>query len=313
MSYRVLPGLYALNSPGASSPVLVTASYKMSFDRLRSALPGRDAWILVLDTQGVNVWCAAGKGTFGTSELINRLNQSGLVDLVSPSNRQVIVPQLGAPGVAAHKIKKATGFKAVFGPIRAEDLPAFLDSGGTATAQMRRKRFPMSERAALIPIELVAALKVAIPGAAILALVAGLASSSGFWIGVGATGGVAAIALLAAVIAGSIATPLLLPWLPGRAFSVKGMMAGLLAAAVVTPGLLWQGSGDGLTQALETTAWLLLIPALSSFQGMCFTGASTYTSLSGVRKEMRWAVPLQIGAAVIGLGLWVGAVWHGAG
>jgi acetyl-CoA decarbonylase/synthase complex subunit gamma len=285
----------------------------MSFDRLRSALLGRDAWILVLDTQGVNVWCAAGKGTFGTSELINRVNQSGLTDLVSPSNRQVIVPQLGAPGVAAHKIKKATGFKAVFGPIRADDLPAFLDSGGKATAQMRRKQFPMAERAALIPIELLAMLKVVVPAGVILPLAAGLASRDGFWVAARAAGGVTAIALLAAVIAGSIATPLLLPWLPGRAFSVKGMLAGLLAAAVVASGFLWQGSGSGLSQALETAAWLLLIPALSSFQGMCFTGASTYTSLSGVRKEMRWAVPLQLGTAVIGLGLWLGAVWQGTG
>jgi hypothetical protein len=28
--------------------------------------------------------------------------------------------------------------------------------------------------------------------------------------------------------------------------------------------------------------------------------------LSGVKKEMRFAVPLQISAAVIGLGLWIG-------
>ena len=66
MSYTVDPGLYALGKPDDSSPVLVTANYKMSFDRLREALPERDAWILVLDTKGVNVWCAAGKGTFGT-------------------------------------------------------------------------------------------------------------------------------------------------------------------------------------------------------------------------------------------------------
>jgi hypothetical protein len=66
--YMVDPGLYALGRPDEKSPVLVTANYKMSFDRLRRALPGRNAWILVLDTKGINVWCAAGKGTFGTAE-----------------------------------------------------------------------------------------------------------------------------------------------------------------------------------------------------------------------------------------------------
>jgi len=40
---------------------------------------------------------------------------------------------------------------------------------------------------------------------------------------------------------------------------------------------------------------------------MNFTGASTYTSLSGVKKEMRWAVPLEIVGGVAGLTLWVGS------
>ncbi|MCK5724320.1 MAG: acetyl-CoA synthase subunit gamma, partial [Gammaproteobacteria bacterium] len=38
MSYTVDPGLYALGNPNGQSPVLVTANYKMSFDRLREAL-----------------------------------------------------------------------------------------------------------------------------------------------------------------------------------------------------------------------------------------------------------------------------------
>jgi acetyl-CoA decarbonylase/synthase complex subunit gamma len=40
---------------------------------------------------------------------------------------------------------------------------------------------------------------------------------------------------------------------------------------------------------------------------MNFTGASTYTSLSGVKKEMRWALPLEIAGGMIGLGLWFGS------
>jgi acetyl-CoA decarbonylase/synthase complex subunit gamma len=34
---------------------------------------------------------------------------------------------------------------------------------------------------------------------------------------------------------------------------------------------------------------------------MNFTGSSTYTSLSGVRKEMRRALPVQISSASLGL------------
>ncbi len=61
MNYKIDPGLYAVASPTAKSPVFVTANYKLSFDHLRRHLGGLDAWLLVLDTKGINVWCAAGK------------------------------------------------------------------------------------------------------------------------------------------------------------------------------------------------------------------------------------------------------------
>ena len=86
MNYKVDPGLYALGTPDNNSSVFVSANYKLSFDRLRSALTGRSAWILVLDTKGINVWCAAGKGTFGTDELIRRINISNLNNIVATGN-----------------------------------------------------------------------------------------------------------------------------------------------------------------------------------------------------------------------------------
>ena len=124
---------------------------------MRNSLPGRNAWILVLDTKGINVWCAAGKGTFGTEELVKRIEASGLKEIVS--HRSVILPQLGAPGVAAHTVKKLSGFGVRFGPIKAEDLPAYIDAGFKATSKMRLKTFPLKERAVLIPIELVETIK----------------------------------------------------------------------------------------------------------------------------------------------------------
>jgi len=90
MNFIVEPGLYSLGKPDKNSPVLVSANYKMSFDKLRKELKGIDAWILVLDTKGINVWCAAGKGTFGTQELLNRIAIVQLEKVVS--HRTVIFP-----------------------------------------------------------------------------------------------------------------------------------------------------------------------------------------------------------------------------
>jgi acetyl-CoA decarbonylase/synthase complex subunit gamma len=300
INYKVDPGLYALGCPDDKSLVLVSANYKLSFDTLRSALKGRDLWILVLDTNGVNVWCAAAKGTFSTTELVRRLEFSRLEEVVS--HRSLILPQLAAPGVAAHEVKKLSGFKVTYGPIRSADLPAFIDGGFKATPEMRLKTFSIWERLVLVPVELVAALKMAVIIVPIFALIGGLGGSSGYWADLMNHGLFAAAALLSGVLAGTVLAPILLPWLPGRAFALKGTILGLLVALNLI--FFWNGDSMQRFITLENLAWFLLVSALSAYFTMNFTGASTYTSLSGVKKEMRWAVPMQIAAATLGLVLW---------
>jgi len=303
MHYTVQPGLYALGAPDENSPVLVTANYKMSFDRLRRELSGRNTWILVLDTKGINVWCAAGKGTFSTAELLKRIETTALARVVA--HKTLLVPQLGAPGVAAHEVRKHSGFKVVYGPVRAEDLPEFLDNGLKATAAMRKKTFPLRERVVLIPVELVDACKYAFLIFLAFFILGGLSADGSFWGGALRHGLPAAYGLFTAVLAGAVLTPLLLPWLPGKAFSLKGMWLGL-AAAAIPAGLYWPTAISSAAR-LEILAWVVFIPATAAYLGMNFTGASTYTSRSGVKKEMRWALPLQITAGVVGVGLWLGA------
>jgi acetyl-CoA decarbonylase/synthase complex subunit gamma len=303
MHYTIEPGLYALGEPNEQSPVLVTANYKISFDKLREALPDRSVWILVLDTKGINVWCAAGKGTFGTTELVSRIESSGLTQIVS--HRELILPQLSGPGVAAHEVKRLSGFKVIYGPIRAKDLPAFLDAGLKADPAMRIKTFTTWERMELIPMELVGALKAGVIVIPILFLLAFLGRSGEDWTNSLSHGLFSVLAMLTAILVGAVLTPLLLPWLPGRAFSIKGLSVGALFA-VILAACYWGGWITGI-DGLEILAWLLLIPAVSAYLAMNFTGASTYTSLSGVRKEMRWALPLEIAAGIAGLGLWFGS------
>lgn len=305
MEYKIDPGLYALGTPDNNSLVFVSANYKMSFDCLRQALAGRSAWILVLDTQGINVWCAAGKGTFGTEELIRRIELSGLKKVIS--HRKLILPQLGAPGVAAHKVKQISGFSIQYGPIRAEDLPAYLDAGFQATGQMRLKTFSFKERAVLTPIELIEAMKAYLILAVAFFIISGIGGPLGFWANAGNFGLFAIVALLCAVIGGSVLTPLLLPYLPGRAFSIKGFFIGIIIALILLyvrniDLSMWPGR-------MEAFAWLLIINAISGYLAMNFTGCSTYTSLSGVKREMRWALPLEITSGVVGVLMWIGAIF----
>lgn len=304
MHYTVDPGLYALNSPDRDSPVVVTANYKMSFDRLRKSLPALNAWLLVLDTDGINVWCAAGKGTFGTEELINRIEGAQLAEVIS--HRQLILPQLAGPGVAAHEVTKRTRFRVAYGPIQAVDLPAFIERGFTATREMRTKSFTLGDRAVLIPFELVSACKIALPVLAALFLIS-LAVSGLSWPQTIRYTRLALHILASSILAGAVCTPLFLPWLPGRAFSLKGFLAGLVTVWAVL------GLSGGLYRlgSLELLTWMFSVPPLSAYLAMNFTGCSTYTSLSGVRKEMRWSLPLEIAGTAISLIFWLSAVVTG--
>jgi len=306
MSYTIEPGLYAVGEPDQDSEVLVTANYRMTFDHVRSALFGLDAWILVLDTRGINVWCAAGKGTFGTQELVSRIESSGLALVIT--HRRLIVPQLGAVGIAAHQVKELSGFRVLYGPVEAQDINEYLANGLRASGSMRRKTFPVRERAALIPMELVPALKYAAMIGVTLALLAGLMGPGAFMFDALRFGKTATASLLLAVAAGAVLVPLFLPYVPGRSFSMKGFWMGLATALAV---FLFLFKTTGIVLAI--VPWIVLIPALSSFLAMNFTGSSTYTSLSGVRREMRIAVPLQIAASVLGVILWFGTMFADRG
>ena len=296
--YRVAPGLYALGAPDGNAPVLVTANYKLTFDVVRRDGTGLDAWILVLDTRGINVWCAAGEGTFGTEEVIRRVKEARLSEVVT--HRRLILPQLGAPGVAAHEVRKGCGFSVVYGPVRARDIRPFLDAGMKASPAMRRVDFSTIDRLVLTPVEIAGTLRPAGWAAVALFLLAGVGPGV-FSLGAAWERGFAAVGALAAgILAGAVVTPVLLPWLPGRAFSVKGGLAGGVLAACA---LWWQ---RGALEAPTALALLLSMTAVSSFVAMNFTGATPFTSPSGVEKEMRRALPVQAGLTLLAGLLWVG-------
>ena len=300
MGYTISPGLYAIGQPGVDAPVLVSANYKMSFDRLRQELVGLNLWMLVLDTKGVNVWCAAGKGTFGTQELVERVIQVRLAEVVT--HRTIILPQLGAVGVAAHEVLKLCGFKVVYGPVRASDLPAFLQAGLMAQDAMREVRFGILDRLVLTPIELVGVIRPTLILLAILLLKNIIVNGFAQLLEVLGQTVIDFIPYLGAILTGAVLTPVLLPIIPGRAFAWKGWLLGVGWAGAYS----WVVSAG--SSALQTIAYLLILPAISAFLAMNFTGATTYTSLSGVEREMKLAVPAILTSA--GLGNTIINCWH---
>ena len=297
MKYTVTPGIYAVGAPDSNSDVYVSCNYKLSFDHLRRALHDMNAWILVLDTKGVNVWCAAGKGTFGTKELAFRIKEHQLEKIVS--HKKLIVPQLGATGVSAYMVKEEAGFRVIYGTVRADDIPAFVANGYKATPEMRKVNFSLWDRVKLIPVELCYAKYYLILIPAIFFILAGL-NTRGFSVDLSWTnGGRAVLNLFVSYLAGCVLTPVLLPFIPFKAFSLKGLVVGWLMAI---PLLYFNLLG---TSIFEMISWFLMIGGISSFMAVNFTGASTFTSLSGVQKEMKISLPAQIIGTALGCIGWM--------
>jgi hypothetical protein len=292
MSFSVLPGLYAVGAPTKDSPVLVTANYKLTFDKLRAALGGIDAWIMVLDTKGINVWCAAGKGTFGTKELVHRISAVKLDEVVS--HRTLILPQLGAPGVAAHEVREETGWRVKYGPVLAKDLPAYLAAGQKKTDAMRLVPFGLADRLTIGPAEL----SHAWPFLLAILVAAGLFALP-FSVGYVPRLLKIFLPLLGSVLIGTIVFPALLPWIPFRAFSIKGAILGALWGLA---------SAFAIGASLASGAALLLIATpIAAFLAMNFTGASTFTCQPGAALEVKRGLVPMIASLVAGIGLRVAA------
>jgi len=297
MNYRVFPGIYAVGTPDRSSRVFVTGNFKLSFDHLRRALNGLDAWILVIDSKGINVWCAAGKGTFGTKEVVRRIRIHHLDQLID--HRKIILPQLSATGVAAHEVKRMTGFSVIYGPVKATDIKPFIDAGLKASEALRRIRFPLVERMKLIPVDMFYGKYYMLAVPVVFLIFAGFTPEGYSFEDMLNPGWKSTVNLFSGYFSGCILTPALLPWIPFRRFSLKGLAMGWLVAVLLASLNLL---GTGLT---EMISWFLMIGGLSSFMAMNFTGSSTFTSLSGVQKEMKTALPAQISMVSLGLAGWI--------
>lgn len=296
-NYKVTPGLYAVGSPSSNSPVVVTANYKLTFDIVRRDLKAVDAWLLVVDTRGVNVWCAAGKKTFSTEEVAYQVKRAGLEKIVS--HRTLILPQLSATGVDCLKLKGACGFRGVFGPVRISDLPDFLENDLQANENMRSVTFTFKERAELVPVEVFLSIKPLFLILLLMLPIAGIGPDIFSLDRAIERTALFLAATAAAILAGTVCTPLFLNILPCRQFWLKGAIASLLLAL---PFSIWAMPIAG---RLATGALFLWILAAGSFWAMNFTGSTPYTSLSGVEVEMRRGLPLQLALAAGALLSWL--------
>jgi ferredoxin len=166
---RMLPlpcktGLIEIGTPDRHSPVLLTCNYHLTVERVKRSLRSLDCYLLIANSRGVNVWCAATGGVFTHHDVISALKTSGIEDLVD--HHEVILPQLAATGIEARRMRQATGWEVIWGPVYAKDIPAFLEARRQKTAALRQVTFSLSQRIEMavawaFPISAIAALVLA--------------------------------------------------------------------------------------------------------------------------------------------------------
>jgi ferredoxin len=290
---RMLPlpcktGLVAIGNPDRHAPVLLTCNYGLTVERVKRALRGLDCYLLVANSRGVNVWCAAAGGLFTHHDVISALKTSGIEELVE--GREVILPQLAAVGIEAQQVREKAGWKVIWGPVYARDVLAFLGGGRTKTAAMCQVSFPLRDRLEMavawaFPISTVVALALLFFWrAAILPLVL-------------LTWGIALLAF--------VTFPLYQRWLGARGGRKKGIafdlehggiqaiLWGLCLLALACLALLSNtfGWGDVLRWGLAALVVVVLV-------GVDLSG-STPVVKSGLLPERRFAVALDAEACIV--------------
>jgi 2-polyprenyl-3-methyl-5-hydroxy-6-metoxy-1,4-benzoquinol methylase len=243
-------GLYRVGHPDRKSPILVTGNYDLTVRRLVRGLDGIvDCWLVVANSRGINVWCAAGGGHFTADDVISAIKTSGVKEVVD--HHAMILPQLCANGVDGWKIRKETGWGVHWGPARASDIPAYLMAGRKKTDTMRRVMFPLKNRMEMVTTYIF------IYGVGIV-LLSLIFWRPYLWL-------ITGIMLLLSYLYG-----IFLPWIPGRDGIGKG-----ISLVVLTLAGLWGWSyGWGHLAVESLINWSLGLGFLAFFVGAEFQGIS---------------------------------------
>ena len=137
-------GLIKLGNPNAGSPVFLTCNYHLTVARVKQALQHIDCYLLIANSHGRNVWCGSTGGHLNNHHVISVLKTSGIEALIN--HKKLIVPQLAATGIEAIVIHKKTGWRIIWGPVYAKDIPYFLRNKQQKTEEMRKVKFDFVQR-----------------------------------------------------------------------------------------------------------------------------------------------------------------------
>ncbi len=263
--FTVRPGLYYIGERNGNSPLLVTCNNYLTVFLLARRIADRNVRLLVIDTNGINVWCSAGEGNFSAEEIIEKARLCSL--LQEGHQIEMVLPKLCLSGVKLSDLQKA-GIKPVIGPMYAKGLPRYLDDDKFEDRVNDHVTFGLQSR-------IFTALPTAVQ---FLYWFAGIYIVT-FW----------TLDSLIILIAGALAFTysIAFPFLPGKQFAVKGISLGVIASVLAIAHYVYHGF-----QLESVLFWILFVFATSIFIGLSFTGNSPLSNYDKVRRETAMFLPV---------------------
>jgi len=122
---QVQPGLYEINNPSPSDPVLVTTNFSITYFSVANEVEssGLAAWLLVTDAEGMSVLTAWAAGKFDSERIAKAVKTFGVPE--KTNRKQVVLP--GHVAVLSGELEgELPGWEIRVGPREAVDIPKFM-------------------------------------------------------------------------------------------------------------------------------------------------------------------------------------------
>ena len=275
------PGIYKSGQPDENSPIIVTANYLFTYIKVMRAIKGLDAWVLIVDSKGINVWCAARGNNFGNRQVIEAVKATGIATLTN--KKTLILPQLSAGGVASPLISKEAldfPFRILFGPVWAKQLPQFLkERPARKPDKMKLAKFTPFHRLRAFTTHTTFLLKMIFlkPTIALILLSLGLSFIDPLWL---RKLWIVGEIWLWIIIANAIIAGLFPITNFTRRFIIKGIVFGIITIIVLS----------SISWFIHKNMFLILLNSafyfwLSFFSTMSFSGYSMATSPKEIQDE----------------------------
>jgi acetyl-CoA decarbonylase/synthase complex subunit gamma len=122
---QVQPGIYEINAPKPTDPVLVTTNFSITYFSVANEVEGSGlpAWLLVTDAEGMSVLTAWAAGKFDAERIAKAVKAFNIADKVS--RKRLVLP--GHVAVLSGELEaELPDWEIRVGPREAVDLPGFM-------------------------------------------------------------------------------------------------------------------------------------------------------------------------------------------